>query len=367
MTELIVQALQAALLMAWQIFWGVNLGFMLSAAIEVAVPKDQVSRLIPDASPRSLGYATLLGAASSSCSYAAVALARTLFRKGADFTAAMVFQFASTNLVLELGILLAVVMGWRFTAAEFAGGFIMIAALALLFRLLLRPAWIEAARHRAGQAANESEAEHPATSQGRADGGILRRLLSRPGLNAVSRIFVMNWRMLWKDVLLGLIIAGAVSAWVPPQVWNTLFVTQHGHLTTIVDVLIGPLVAVLSFTCSIGNVPLAAVLWAGGISFGGVVSFLFADLIILPILDILRKYYGWRMMLFLFGTSYAAMVIAAWSVDLVFGWLRLTPQDHPVPMAGMHFKLNYTSVLDLLLLLMAALLAWRHVRMAEEK
>ena len=353
------QALRMALLMGWQIFWGISLGFLLSAIIEVAVPKAKVARALPDASAGSLAKAALFGAASSSCSYAAVAIARSLFRKGADFTATIAFQFASTNLVLELGILLTVLMGWRFTLAEFAGGVLMIGILALLFRWLLRPSLLESARRQAGQGLAGKMEGHAAMSLQQAEGSFRQRLFSARGFTAVAHAYVMNWVMLWKDILLGLAVAGAVSALVPQQAWSHLFLAGHPRLAALWGPLIAPLVAILSFTCSIGNVPPAAVLWNGGISFGGVIAFLFADLIIIPILDILRRYYGRRMMWFLLATSYAAMVAAAWLVELAFAGAGLLPRQHAARIAQLQFSFNYTAVLNLLLLALAAVLAWR--------
>ncbi|HZR34851.1 MAG TPA: permease [Nevskia sp.] len=356
------QALRMALLMGWQIFWGISLGFLLAAVIEVAVPKSRVAQALPDASPRSLLRAGVFGAASSSCSYAAVAIARSLFRKGADFTAAIAFQFASTNLVLELGILLALLMGWRFTLAGFVGGVLMIGLLALLFRWFLRAGLVAQARREADRGVAGKMEGHAAMSLEEADGGFWQRLFSARGFTAVSHAYVMNWTMLWKDMLLGLALAGAVSAWVPHQAWSQLFLAGHPRIAAVWGPLIAPLVAVASFTCSIGNVPLAAVLWNGGISFGGVIAFLFADLIIIPILDILRKYYGWRMMWFLLATSYAAMVAAAWLVELLFAGAGLVPQQHAARIAEMQVRFNYTAVLNLVLLLLGVVLLWRFLK-----
>lgn len=358
----LLQALRMALLMGWQILWGISLGFLLSAVIDVAVPKARVARLMPDASPRSLARAALFGAASSSCSYAAVAIARSLFRKGADFTAAMAFQFASTNLVLELGLLLFVLLGWRFTLAEFAGGLLMIAGVALLFHWLLPGNLVEQARREAGRGVAGKMEGHAAMSLEESGGGFWQRLLSARGFTSVSHAYVMNWVMLWKDILLGLVVAGAVSAWVPQQVWSRLFLSGHPWLGAVWGPLLAPLVAIASFTCSIGNVPLAAVLWNGGISFGGVIAFLFADLIIIPILNILRKYYGPRMMWFLLGTSYAAMVASAWLVELLFASTGLVPRQHAAHIAQMRIEFNYTAVLNIVFTLLAALLLWRFLR-----
>jgi len=355
-------ALHLSLVMLWDILWGLNLGFALSAAIDVVVPKSTMGRLLPDDSPRSIVTASALGAASSSCSYAAVAVARSIVRKGADFTAAMAFQFASTNLVIELGILLAVLLAWQFTLAEFVGGPLMIVILVLLFRLFLRRRLVDEARQRAEQGVPGSMEGHAAMAQGEREGTWLDRLTSAGGWTEISHYFVMNWQMLWKDIAAGLLVAGALGAWVPDSVWQGFFLSSHPLLASFWGPIIGPVIAVLSFTCSIGNVPLAAVLWNGGISFGGVTAFIFGDLIILPILNIYRKYYGRRMSLFLLATFYAAMVLASWAVEWIFRLLDLVPSSRAVSAATMHVSFNYTSVLNIIFLLMAGFLAIRFVR-----
>jgi uncharacterized membrane protein YraQ (UPF0718 family) len=357
-------ALRFAFGMTWAIVWALILGFALSSAVQALVSKEQMRRLLPDASPRSLARSAGLGAASSSCSYAAVALARSLFRKGADFTSAMAFQFASTNLVLELGIILAVLIGWQFTAAEFVGGPIMIALMALLFRRLLRPPLIGEARREADRGAlgrMEGHAEMDMSVSG--EGSVWQRLRSAQGFTAISNYFVMDWGAVWMDVFGGLLIAGALAAWVPNSFWQGLFLQHEGVLATIWGPLIGPLVAMLSFVCSIGNVPLAAVLWNGGISFGGVVAFIFADLIILPILNIYRKYYGGRMAAFLLGTFYATMAASGLIVDLLFKLAGLEPtgaRHAKVTDAGVSW--NYTTVLNIIFLALAVALIVRYFR-----
>jgi uncharacterized membrane protein YraQ (UPF0718 family) len=347
--------------MTWQVTWSLILGFALSAIIEALVKKSTIARLLPDDSPKSLATATALGAASSSCSYAAVALARALFRKGANFTSAMAFQFASTNLVIELGLILALLLGWQFTAAEFVGGPFMIVLLALIFRRLLRPKLVHGAREQADRAVAGSMEGHAAMDMSVAgDGSFWRRLLSPAGFTSVSHNFVMEWAAVLRDIVIGLLIAGAAAAWIPDSFWQNLFFTGHPLATKIWGPIIGPLVAVAAFVCSIGNVPLAAVLWNGGISFGGVVSFIFADLIIIPILLIYRKYYGARMMWFLATTFYVTMVAAGYVVELLFSPLHLVPTGPRQARLGQDgITWNYTSWLNVMFLLLAALLVWR--------
>jgi uncharacterized membrane protein YraQ (UPF0718 family) len=358
------EALQFAFGMTWAILWALILGFALSSVVQALVSKGQMRRLLPDDSARTLAVATGLGAASSSCSYAAVALARSLFRKGANFTSAMAFQFGSTNLVLELGVILAVLIGWQFTAAEYVGGPIMIALMAVLFRRFLKSRMVEEARRTADRGVlgrMEGHAEMD-MSVGGSD-SIWRRLRSPRGFTAVSDYFVMDWGAVWMDIVGGLLIAGALAAWVPNSFWQGVFLQHEGALATLWGPLIGPLVAMLSFVCSIGNVPLAAVLWNGGISFGGVVAFIFADLIILPILNIYRKYYGRRVAAFLLVTFYATMAAAGLIVDLVFKLAGLVPtgaRHAKVTDAGITW--NYTTVLNVIFLALAAVLVARYFR-----
>ncbi|MFL9912684.1 permease [Paraburkholderia fungorum] len=341
-------ALWMAFTMFWQIFWGLSLGFLFSAVIEVVVSKSEMSRLLPDASPRSLTVASLLGAASSSCSYAAVAMARSIVRKGGDFTSSMAFQFAATNLVLELGVLMWVLISWQFAAAEFIGGPIMIVVLVLLFRFFLKDSLKKEAIEQADKGIAGSMEGHAAMSMVEQHGTWKERLSSREGWIAISHSYVMNWSMLWRDIGIGLLVAGALGAWVPDSFWQKFFLVSHPMAAMIWGAFVGPLIAVASFTCSVGNVPLAAVLWNGGISFGGVASFIFGDLIILPILNIYRKYYGGRMTTFLAVTFYVAMVAAALVVESLFQLLGWVPRERHTAVVDAAITFNYTTVLNII-------------------
>ncbi|MFD9868719.1 permease [Streptomyces niveus] len=359
----VLHALSIAGSMTWEITWALILGFALSAVVQSVVRKSTVVALLGDDRPRTLAVAAGLGAASSSCSYAAVALARSLFLKGANFTAAMAFEIASTNLVVELGVILALLMGWQFTVAEFAGGPVMIVVLAVLFRLFLREELLRGAREQAGRGLAGSMEGHAAMDMSvRSGGSFARRLFSREGFTATSHVFVMEWAAILRDLVLGLLIAGAIAAWVPDSFWQAFFFEGHPLASRLWGPVIGPLVAVASFVCSIGNVPLAVVLWKGGISFGGVVAFIFADLLILPILNIYRKYYGPRTALFLLGTFYVAAVVAGYVVEFVFGGLGLVPDqaDARIPMEGITW--NYTTFLNIAFLALATTLLFRFFR-----
>ncbi len=356
-------ALGVAGSMTWEVTWSLILGFTLSGIVQALIRRQTIIRLLGDDRPRTLAVATGLGAASSSCSYAAVALARALFRRGASFTAAMVFEIASTNLVIELGIILALLISWQFTLAEFIGGPIMIVLLAVAFRLFVRKRLIEAARLQADRGLAGSMEGHAAMDMSiQAGGGLWRRLISRDGYTSVSQIFVMEWAAVIRDVAVGLLIAGAVGAWVPDSFWRHLFLTGSPLAARLWGPVIGPVISLLSFVCSIGNVPLAAVLWNGGISFGGVIAFIFADLIIIPILIIYRKYYGTRMMLTLLGIFYATMVAAGYIVEFLFGGLGLIPATRAARVTQAGVTWNYTTVLNIVFLVVAAALLIRFFR-----
>jgi len=355
-------ALTLAGSMTWEILWALIVGFALSAVVQAVVRRSTIVALMGDDRPRTLAVSAGLGAASSSCSYAAVALARSLFRKGANFTAAMAFEIGSTNLVVELGIILALLMGWQFTAAEFVGGPLMIVVLAVLFRLFVRSRLVDAAREQAERGIAGSMEGHAAMDMSiKGDGSFWRRIFSPPGFTSVSHVFVMEWLAILRDLILGLLIAGAVAAWVPEKFWQIFFLVDHPVWSALWGPIVGPVVAIVSFVCSIGNVPLAAVLWNGGISFGGVIAFIYADLLILPILNIYRKYYGARMMLTLLGTFYAAMVAAGYLVELIFGTTNLIPAQRTATVLEASISWNYTTWLNIAFLAFAVLLIVRFV------
>jgi uncharacterized protein len=357
------RALSFAFGMTWEVLWALILGFGLSAVVQAVVSKREMGRLLPDDSPKTILVASGLGAASSSCSYASVALARSLFRRGADFTAAMVFEIASTNLVIELGIIMALLLGWQFVLGEFVGGPLMIVLVAILFRIFLKQRLVDEARAEAekgrlGQMEGHAEMDMSAAGEG----SWWRRLRTPAGFTATADYFVMDWAAVARDVFGGLLIAGALAAWVPNSFWRSLFFEHHHTLAKFWGPLIGPGVAIISFVCSIGNVPLAAVLWNGGISFGGVLAFIFADLLILPILDIYRRYYGWRVAGFIFATFYATMVAAGLIVEFFFQGLGLERTTRNAKVVMAHVSWNYTTYLNIVFLALAALLIWRYFR-----
>jgi uncharacterized membrane protein YraQ (UPF0718 family)/YHS domain-containing protein len=352
-------ALRDSFLMAWEVWWALVFGFAISAIVQAWVPRDRIEGLLSGSGPRPIGWATGLGAASSSCSYAAIAIAKSLFEKGASAASALAFQFASTNLVWELGLVIWVLIGWQFTLAEFVGGIVMIVLMTVLLRLFVSRAVEREARVHA----READTGH----QHHAAGERLpwrRRLTSARAWSDVAHNFRGDWQMLWREITIGFLLAGFVAQ-LGNGFFQSLFIRHApAPLPAIENVLVGPIVAVLSFVCSVGNVPLAAVLWSGGISFGGVLAFLFADLIVLPIIVIYRKYYGTRYALRTTALMFVTMVLAALIVDGIFTLVGLVPTG-PRPTRGDIFSsihLDYKLWLNVLGLLIFATLFWLTAR-----
>ncbi len=352
-------ALQIAFLMLWEIFWALVLGFGLSATVQAVVSKKQMNKLLPDSSPKSLLVACGLGAASSSCSYAAVALTRSIIRKGADFIASMAFQMASTNLVIELGIIMIILLGWQFFTAELIGGFLLVGIMALFFRLFVNNKLIKAAKEQANRGLLGIMEGHAKMDMSITEGPFLKRIFSKKGMTVISHYFIMDWLAIWKDIALGLLIAGALATWVPNGFWLSFFLESHPTIAKFWGPMIEPIVAIFSFVCSIGNVPLAVILWNGGISFGGVIAFIYADLIIIPILHIYYKYYGFKMAAIIFLIYYISMVISALIIEFLFQTLHLIPLNHNIQMTYMSIHFNYTTILNIIFgVIMAFLIYW---------
>jgi uncharacterized membrane protein YraQ (UPF0718 family)/YHS domain-containing protein len=345
-------ALKDAFLMAWEVWWALVLGFAISAIVQAWVPRQRIESALSGPGPRPLLWATGLGAASSSCSYAAVAIGKSLFQKGASAASALAFQFASTNLVWELGLVLWVLIGWQFALAEYVGGLVMIALMALLLRFFVSPRLEEAARRHA----QEAEAGHEHHTAGE-QLTLRERLTSASAWSDVAHNFRGDWQMLWKEITIGFLLAGFVGL-LGDDVFNALFLSSApGPVSAVENVIVGPVIAILSFVCSVGNVPLAAVLWSGGISFGGVMAFIFADLIVLPIIAIYRKYYGWAFAIRITALMLVTMAAAALVVDGVFTALGLVPDARPTrDDIFSSIQLDYKLVLNVLGLIVFAAL-----------
>jgi len=342
----LTDALTLALGMAWQVGWSLILGFAMSAAVQALVSKERMQRVLGRDGIREIALATGFGAASSSCSYAAAAMSKTLFKKGAALVPSLAFLFSSTNLVVELGIILWLQMGWQFTAAEWIGGLVLIAVMTVLVKLTYPKELVEAARRHVDEATG-----HDHGSMEAAGASVAERLRNPRTRIAIAQNFAMDLSMLWKDLVGGFLIAGVLAAFVPDGAWKALFLNGAAPGVQLIgNAIIGPIIAIVSFVCSIGNVPLAAVLWTSGISFGGVLAFLYADLIVLPLLDIYRRYYGLRMMLYMFGVFFATMVLSAIVMDLAFSALHLVPKPNPNIRHDLTmFSFNYTFWLNIAL------------------
>jgi uncharacterized protein len=348
------QGLEQALLMAYEVWWALVLGFAISAIVQAWVPRERIEGALSGEGLVPIAKATGLGAASSSCSYAAIAIAKSLFQKGASAVTALAFQFASTNLVWELGLVLWVLIGWQFTLAEFVGGLILIALMALLLRVFVSPRLEERARRHA----QEAQAGHEHHGESGERRGWRERVRSVDAWRDVGANFLGDWSMLWKEIGIGFLLAGFIGL-LGDDFFNTLFITDAPPvLRTLENVLVGPVIAVLSFVCSVGNVPLAAVLWSGGIGFAGVLAFIFADLIVIPIVLAYRKYYGTEFALRITALMFVTIVLAALAVDGLFGLLGLIPTG-PRPTRTDVFgsvEVNYKLFLNLFGLLVFAAL-----------
>ena len=338
-------ALLMALGMFWKTGWTLVLGFTISAILQTLVPAESMRSRMGRGGAKQVALATFLGAASSSCSFAAASIMRTLFKKGASLVTSLAFLFAATNLVIELGVILYLLMGWEFMAAEWLGGIALIAAMSVIVTLTYPKKLAEAAR------------EHPEQGGGGHDHGSAQdsdkswteRLKQPETRGKIAQAFTMEWGMLWKDLAIGFLIGGFVSVFVPTAVWQQLFLVDAPEWVRVpFNAAIGPIIAMLTFVCSIGNVPVAAVLWGGGATFGGVIAFLYGDLIVLPLIDVYRRYFGWKMALYIAGVLFASMVVAAIGVDLVFSWAGLVPQaGTDIRRELTTFSIDYTFWLNL--------------------
>lgn len=350
--------LRMAFFMFWDTLWPLILGFGLSGAVQAFVSRSELQRALGGHRVRQLSLAAAFGAASSSCSYAASALAKTLFRRGADFTAAMVFMLASTNLVIELGLVAWILIGWQFAAAEYVGGIVMIALLAILARFVFRPRLVEAARRRLA-ADGDGDGDHHHGPEGEGDGRpLLRRLRSAGGWSDAAAYTMADLTMIRRELAIGYLVAGFIAVLVPVGVWNAVFLHGHGLLTEVENAAVGPLIAILSFVCSVGNVPLAAALWQGGISFAGVVSFIFADLITLPLLLIYRRFYGWALALRMLALFWLVMALAGLATEGLFSLAGLMPAVRSARIVQPQISWNATTILNIVFLAVFALQLW---------
>lgn len=366
--DLILEVLRHVTGMAWKIGWGLVLGFAISGAIQTFVSREQIADHLGGFGVGPLVKATGFGAASSSCSYAAAAMSKSLFQKGAHIVTATAFLFAATNLVIEIGLVIWVLLGWRFVAAEFFGGVLLIMMVAVLLKWLAPESVFKQARRHLREQAGGEHHHH------RGGHLPLSDLLSWRGLQAVGRYFVTDWKMIGRDIALGLTIAGTLAALVPGGWWETLFLsggrTGHpGFWISVENAVVGPVIAIFSFVCSVGNIPLAAVLWHHGISFGGVIAFIFADLVTIPMVLVYREYYGWKPALVYAGYLLVTMVVVALVVDGLFRWAGLAPLNPAAAGEAVveleYFAWDYTTWLNAVFLPLGAWLAWTATRASD--
>ena len=357
----IARSLREAFFMFWETLWTLVLGFTLSGFVQAFVSRTTMQQRLGSRSPIAIFRASAYGMVSSSCSYAASALSKSLFKKGADFVTSLVFMVASTNLVVELGLVLLVLMGWQFTAAEFVGGPIMIVLLALFGGLVFTAGAIKIARHHLSQKEAQEEAHHGVTEE-RAEelerSGFKEKVHSLAAWSDGANYSIADATMLKKELVIGYLVAGFLATLVSQNVWNALFLHGHGNWTTIENAFVGPLIAILSWVCSIGNVPLAAALWSGGISFGGVIAFVFADLIAMPLILVYAKFYGWKMALRIVALFYLVMVSGGLLTEIIFRGAGAIPTRRILSVGTSHFSWNYTSYLNILFLVIACVVYW---------
>ncbi|MCO6185501.1 permease [Rhizobium sp. L1K21] len=341
----LLEALTMILGMAWKTGWSLSLGFMISAIMQSIVASDKLRDVLGKGTPKEIAIATAAGAASSSCSYASAAIMRTLFKKGAALVNALAFLFASTNLVIELGVILLLIMGWQFMVGEWIGGIVLITIMVIIVKLTYPSKLVEEARR------------HEEESKGHEHGSMVlegdtwtERLKNPKAPVRIAQNFVMEWSMLWKDILIGFVVAGLLGTFVPDSFWQALFLKDAAPWIQVIgNAMIGPIIAIFTFVCSVGNVPLAAILFSGGASFGGVLAFIYADLIILPLLDAYRRYFGWRMAAYIGGVFFVTMVIAAIIMELAFEGLGLVPQGGlDIKQELTQFSIDYTFWLNLI-------------------
>jgi uncharacterized protein len=358
--DAIGRSLRESFFMFWETLWPLVLGFGLSGAVQAFVSREAMQRKLGDHNPPAVARSSFYGMVSSSCSYAASAMSKSLFVKGADFVSANVFMFASTNLVVELGIVLVVLMGWQFAASEFIGGVIMIVLFTLLASMWLRGRLVVQARERLASAVDHGHQHGPPENVALQHEPWSTRLRSKAGWADAATYTMGDLTMIRREVVIGYVVAGFVASLVPVHLWNAVFIHGHGFWTSLENVIVGPFIAMISFVCSVGNVPLAAALWKGGISFGGVISFIFGDLIALPLLLVYRRFYGGRLTLKMLAVFWTMMSAAGLITEGIFRALGLVPTTRPTQIVADHFSWNYTAYLNLVFLALFGLLYWTY-------
>ena len=348
------ESAKTALGFFWKSGWAFVLGYFVSGMIQAFVPKGKLTQHMGEADIKSISLSTFFGAASSSCSFAALAAARALIKKGAHFIAGVAFMFASTNLVIELGILILIFLGWQFLAAEIVGGLILIAISSVLIKFTYPKKWLKEAREKVESEGDDLEE----------DFDWKKRIKSKEGWRLVGHKFVNDWKMAWEDILIGFTIAGFVAVLVPESFWTTLFLVGAegvpGWLVAIENAMIAPFVAALTFIGSMGNIPLATVLNSNGVLFAGIMGFIYSDLMVPPLVHINAKYYGWRVALYIAGVMFVSIVFTALILNGLFTLLDIVPESRRTVSNITQFKIDYTFWMNLVFVWIAGWLIWQN-------
>ncbi|MFP4089651.1 MAG: permease [Cyclobacteriaceae bacterium] len=339
----------------WMAFWAFMLGYLLSSAIQVFVTKERMRKTMGGAGSKDVLLGTFFGFISSSCSFSALATTKSLFQKGASFTASIAFLLASTNLVIELGIIIAVFLGWQFVVGEYVGGIMLILISWLLISLINPKSLINQVRERLSGDKDEKMSQD----------SFLKKVKTTESWARIGKQYLMEWKMVWKDVTIGFTIAGIVSAFVPDVFFRTLFINSgqgqesYGFFTLLEHVVVGPVAAFLTFIGSMGNIPLAALLFSKEVSFAGVMAFIFSDLVVFPVLRINARYYGWKMSLFILFLLFSSLIGTALLLHYGFRLFDLLPDPSAVNIAQQdHFKFNYTFFLNLGFLILSGIVLY---------
>lgn len=353
----------------WMAFWAFSLGYLISSLIQVLVTQRRMQKMMGKRGPKSMALGTFFGFISSSCSFAALSTTRALFQKGAGLAPALAFMLASTNLVIELGIVIALFLSWQFVVGEYVGGILLILFAWLFVRFLYPKKLVSKARERLEQ-------EHGSDHGGSTDWQ--NKISSLSGWREIGQTYVMEWQMVWKDVLIGFTIAGIISAFVPGTFFTTLFIgsggpegSNPGFLAILSQALIGPVVAFFTFIGSMGNIPLAALLFGHGVSFAGVMAFIFSDLVVFPVLRINSMYYGWKLALYILVLLLSGLILVSLLMHYGMAALNLLPKwgQNRALAEQDFFAINYGFFLNLFFLVVSAALGrlWWSGRQAKEK
>jgi uncharacterized membrane protein YraQ (UPF0718 family) len=341
----------------WKALWAFVLGYIISSMIQVFVTRDRMQKAMGEAGRGSVALGTFFGFISSSCSFAALATTKALFKKGAGFVPAMSFLLASTNLVIELGIIIAVFLGWQFVVGEYVGGILLVLFAWLGYRMTRPTKMIKKARRRLRdqEGMEETDNNQPDWQD---------KLQSLDGWRQVARKYFMEWGMVWKDVTVGFTIAGIIAAFVPPVFFKTLFIgagegsSSLSFWAVLQNIVIGPIAAFFTFIGSMGNIPLAAILYNNGVSFGGIMAFIFSDLVVFPVIRINAKYYGWKMALYILGLLFGSLIVSSLVLHYGFSLLGILPDSSTSTAQSNRFAIDYTFFLNLAFLAVSGVLAW---------